>query len=69
MKKIKQSDIKIMIENGEVLRYDGRILEGGYEKVALSRGVYGMNGGIVKELSSGLLYGITARNTDLFRLF
>lgn len=38
------------------------------EKVVLSFGIYGMNGGIFKSRKNGKLYGITARNCNLFRL-
>lgn len=38
------------------------------EKVVLSFGIYGMNGGIFKSRKNGKLYGIKARNCNLFRL-
>lgn len=37
------------------------------ETVALSTGIYGMNGAILKD-ENGALYGITARNSTLFQL-
>lgn len=39
-----------------------------YDKVAYSSGVYGINGGLYKD-GSGNLYAITARSTNLFRIF
>jgi hypothetical protein len=35
--------------------------------VAVSRGVYGMNGALLQGDTTGKLYKITARNTNLFR--
>lgn len=40
-----------------------------YEKIGYSMGVNGMNGGIFRDLQSGQLYVITARNSLLARVF
>lgn len=39
------------------------------EKVGYSSGVYGINGGLIKNTETGECYAITARNTNLFRIF
>lgn len=40
-----------------------------FEKIGVSRGIYGMNGGLLRGKSSGTIYAITARNTNLFYYF
>lgn len=39
------------------------------EKVGWSSGVYGINGGLVKDTETGQLYAIIGRCTNLFILF
>jgi len=39
------------------------------EKVGTSHGVYGINGGLLRDLETGKLYAITARNSALFMAF
>lgn len=39
------------------------------EKVGYSSGVYGINGGLVKDPETGSLYAIIGRCTNLFILF
>ena len=39
------------------------------EKVAYSCGVYGINGGLLRDITTGTLYAITARNTALSMAF
>ena len=39
------------------------------EKVGYSSGVYGINGGLIQNTETGEYYAITARNTNLFRIF
>lgn len=39
------------------------------EKVGYSSGVYGINGGLLKDTQTGTLYAITARNTALSMAF
>lgn len=39
------------------------------DKIALSTGIYGMNGGIFKDSRDGQLYAIASRSTALFIVF
>lgn len=39
------------------------------EKVGYSSGVYGINGGLIRNTETGEYYAITARNSNLFRIF
>jgi carbonic anhydrase len=39
------------------------------EKVGYSSGVYGINGGLIQNIETGEYYAITARNSNLFRIF
>lgn len=38
------------------------------EKIAISYGIYGMNGGLFQDRKTGERYKIIARSTNLFRL-
>ena len=40
-----------------------------FEKIGVSRGIYGINGGLLQGKSSGTIYAITARNSNLFYYF
>ena len=39
------------------------------ERVGYSSGVYGINGGLIRNTETGEYYAITARNSNLFRIF
>lgn len=39
------------------------------EKVGYSSGTYGINGGLIQNRETGEYYAITARNSNLFRIF
>lgn len=39
------------------------------ERVGVSTGIYGINGGLLQGRETGRLYAITARNAELFRHF
>ena len=39
------------------------------EKVGYSSGTYGINGGLIQNTKTGEYYAITARNSNLFRIF
>ena len=40
-----------------------------FEKIGYSAGIYGINGGLLQGKSSGTIYAITARNSNLFYYF
>ena len=40
-----------------------------FERIGVSRGIYGINGGLLRGQSSGTIYAITARNSNLFYYF
>ena len=73
MKTMKQKEIKTLVklgvaiditaEEGSLTRY--RQLD----PIAVSRGKYGMNGGLLKDYETGKLYAITARCSALFYYF
>ena len=44
-------------------------LPGHYEKFGYSRGVYGLNGGLVQDKDTGELGAVVGRSSNLFRLF
>lgn len=39
------------------------------KKVGYSSGTYGINGGLIQNTETGEYYAITARNSNLFRIF
>ena len=39
------------------------------EKVGYSSGIYGINAGLIQNTETGEFYAITARNSNLFRIF
>lgn len=39
------------------------------EKIGYSSGIYGINGGLLKDFETGTLYAILRGNTNLLRLF
>lgn len=39
------------------------------EKVGYSSGTYGINGGLIQDTETGEFYAITARNSNLMRIF
>lgn len=39
------------------------------KRVGYSSGVYGINGGLIQNTETGEYYAITARNSNLFRIF
>jgi hypothetical protein len=43
-------------------------IEQGFEVIEVSKGVYGMNGALLKGRTSNNLYAITSRSSNLFRL-
>lgn len=63
---ITQKEIKRMIRSGEatelVRKYQ---IAQGYDVIAVSSGIYGINGALIRS-KSGKLYGIPERNSMLF---
>ena len=73
MKTMKQKEIKNLVKLGVAI--DITAEEGNLDRyrqldpIAVSRGKYGMNGGLMKDYETGKLYAITARNSALFYYF
>ena len=71
--RMKQSEIKRLVKTGAAIDITtappSEELWTNTEKIAVSRGTYGMNGGLLKDRRDGQLYSITARNTALFYYF
>lgn len=73
MKTMKQKEIKNLVKLGVAI--DITAEEGNLDRyrqldpIAISRGKYGMNGGLLKDYETGKLYAITARNSALFYYF
>ena len=77
MKKYTQRQLKDLARTGaaqDVTRYgfqemnqfrEGRRLD----KIGYSSGVYGINGGLLRDMDTGELFTITARNTALMMMF
>lgn len=66
--KTTQREIKRLIKVGAAIELtDAKTVNAGrLEVVALSFGVYGMNGGLFRDYESGQLYAIPRRNSILF---
>ena len=77
MRKYTQREIKNLVADGiaeDITRCSFSEIQelraaASLEKVGYSAGIYGMNGGILKDMNSGKLYAITARTSALFQLF
>ncbi len=73
MKTMKQKEIKNLVKLGaavDITAEEGNLTR--YRRldpIAVSRGKYGMNGGLLKDHETGQLYAITARNSALFYYF
>ena len=71
--RMKQSEIKRLVKIGAAIDITtappSEELWTNAEKVAVSRGIHGMNGGLLKDRRNGQLYAITARNTALSYYF
>lgn len=63
-----QSELKRLIKVGAVIELTdtNTIPAGRLETVALSFGMYGMNGGLFRDYESGQLYAIPCRSSILF---
>lgn len=73
MKTIKQKEIKNLVKLGaavDITAEEGNLTRyGRLDPIAVSRGKYGMNGGLLKDHETEQLYAITARNSALFYYF
>ena len=73
MKTMKQKEIKNLVKLGVAVDITSEECSldryRRLDPVAVSRGKYGMNGGLLKDFQTGKLYAITARNSALFYYF
>lgn len=77
IRKMTQKQIKDYVRDGaaiDITNYgfdemDQFLREHNLDKIAISRGVYGMNGGLLQDRDTGELYAITARNSALMMAF
>lgn len=77
MKKYTQREIKRLASSGaahDITTYNFNQMRDflaahSLEKIGISRGVYGINAGLLKDAETGELYAITARNSALFMAF
>ncbi|MBQ2348674.1 MAG: hypothetical protein II388_09965 [Clostridia bacterium] len=77
MKKFTQRYFKNLVKEGkahDLTGYDFNTLlawikKHGYNKIAYSSGVYGINGGLIQDTETGEYYAITARNSALMMIF
>lgn len=75
MRKYKLSELKNLVRSGmahdltnaSTAEVMGQWKHG--EKVGYSSGVYGLNGGLIQNTETGEYYAITARDSNLFRIF
>lgn len=74
MRKYTQKELRQLVRLGVAEDYTNKPSEYIYtlrrlEKVSYSMGVYGINGGLVKDTEIGTLYAIIGRCSNLFILF
>lgn len=73
MKRYKQKEIKNLVKLGAAVDITtatgSKELSKNCDRVGVSLGVYGMNGGLLQDRRNGQLYAITARNSALFYYF
>lgn len=74
---VRQKDIRAALRNGvaqplanavEMIESGARVARD-FERVSLSIGVYGKNGGMVEDTRTGQLYADACRSTHLFYFF
>lgn len=66
--KTTQKEIKRLIKSGAAIELtDAKTVNAGrLQTIALSFGIYGMNGGLFRDTETGQLYGIPRRDGILF---
>lgn len=73
MKTCKQKELRRLAQIGiarDVTNADTELFKGHeFEKIAVSRGIYGINGGLVKDLTTGEYLAVVGRTSMLFWLF
>lgn len=72
MKKYTLREIKRFVSLGlaqDITTANRPAIKEPFEKIGYSAGIYGINGGLLQGKSSGVLYAITARNSNLFYYF
>ncbi|MFR2774841.1 MAG: hypothetical protein ACLTBR_03310 [Anaerostipes sp.] len=77
MKKYRQKDIKDFVRTNLAEDITGYgfdkmkefLHSHSLEKIGYSAGIYGINGGLLRDINTGKLYVITARNTALAMAF
>lgn len=72
MKKYTLREIKRFVSLGAAVDITGAsrpAIQEPFEKIGYSAGIYGINGGLLRGQSSGTIYAITARNSNLFYYF
>ena len=72
MKQYTRKQLKEYVRLGlarDLTEVDPDTLPKWYEKIGVSRGVYGLNGGLIWDNVLGGYYVILARSSNLFRIF
>lgn len=58
-----------MIRDGFAQELTPDNIPANYEKVMYSSGMYGLNGGVIRDTNAGELYAVSKRSTTLFMIF
>lgn len=76
MEKYTQKELRRLISIGAAKLLDGTFQDiqkfihtHNIDKIGYSSGIYGINGGLIRDCDSGDLYAIPARNSTLFMIF
>lgn len=72
MTKYTQKELKNLVAIGAAVNLTNESAEkipARYDKIGYSSGIYGINGGLIRDTDTGVLYAITARNSMLARIF
>lgn len=74
MKKYTQKELRDLVRLGAAEDYTNKPAEYMYtlrllDKVGYSTGIYGINGGLVKDFETGQLYAVIGRCSNLLILF
>lgn len=72
MTKYTQKELKNLVAIGAAVNLTNEPAEkipARYDKIGYSSGIYGINGGLIRDIDTGTLYTIIARNSILARIF